>query len=93
MPNLRPGRLSTVTLVVFLRAAGCTSRVIRKAQEGRPRTKSHRPPSIWRQPAQPTAASTPRFRVTPTMNIEISSPPRRLCGQRRRRNAGLTSAC
>lgn len=83
MPNPRPGGLPTVTLVLLLLAAGCTPRVIRRAYGGKPRTKSHRPRRIWRQPSPPTAASTPRYRVMPVMNIEISPPPRRPCERRR----------
>ena len=88
MPNPRPGGLPTVTLVLLLLAAGCNPSGHPPGTRGQaPHQESSVAAAeylgIWRQPSPPTAASTPRYRVMPIMNIEISPPPRRHCERRR----------
>jgi hypothetical protein len=87
MPNPRPGGLPTMALVLSLLAAGCT---LSGHPPGTGRQAPHQAPYQESSAAAaeylaspPTAASTPRYRVTPTMNIEISPLPRRPCERRR----------
>ena len=87
MPNPRPGGLPAATLVLLLLAAGCTPLGSSAGHTGQA---PHQQSSSLAAAAEylaavepPTAASTPRYRATPTMNIEISPPPRRPCERRR----------
>jgi hypothetical protein len=87
MPNPRPGGLPTMALVLSLLAAGCT---LSGHPPGTGRQAPHQAPYQESSAAgaeylasPPTAASTPRYRVTPNMNIEISPLPRRPCERRR----------
>src|SRR5580693_1050342 len=79
MPDSETRRVAAVTLAFFLLAAGCTPSGHPPGTGGQA-LHQLRPPSIWRQLSPPIAASTPRYRVTPTMSIETSPPPRRHSG-------------